>query len=290
MPILIHGAGLTAEEIGALPLAGGTMMGDINASGHDITFVRKITGDPDGNLRLDGSGAYILIDNGGVDLQNNPLIGLPTPTDPTAAANKAYVDYAVASDSPKIGSVIRAEGEPLKLLSVYGGSLDDGDQIIFYCGTSEGEPCEVMRLTSAGAELYPWMRIMGLTAPTDPTDAANKAYVDSHLPQYVKLTTEGDDGKASYILPVGNQTFEVGEQVLIPFRFLRGVWSSEKQYECTIEASLHEGLYRICLYAGSNSSEPLGDALVNAKGGSWLYFYDSPTPDKLLYVEVRRIE
>ena len=129
-----------------------------------------------------------------------------------------------------------------------------------------------------------------IDTPTQDYHAANKAYVDSHLPQYVKLTTEGNDGKASYILPVGNQTLEVEERVLIPFRFLSGVQSSEGQYECTIETFLHEGQYKIYLCVGSSSGEPIGDASVNAKGADLIYFYDSPTPDKLLCLIVRRIE
>lgn len=87
MPILIHGAGLTAEEIGALPLTGGTMTGGLSVP----------------SLTLNGLLATISVsDPNELCMTTNPgdeepvLLGfIKTPTQDYHAANKAYVDGKV---------------------------------------------------------------------------------------------------------------------------------------------------------------------------------------------------
>ena len=87
MPILIHGAGLTAEEIGALPLTGGTLTGGLSVP----------------SLTLNGLLATISVsDPNELCMTTNPgdeepvLLGfIKTPTQDYHAANKAYVDGKV---------------------------------------------------------------------------------------------------------------------------------------------------------------------------------------------------
>lgn len=104
----------TAAFVNALPLSGGTMTGDINFA----TTARSVEGRP-------------------------TVKGLPTPTEPDEAANKKYVDDAVAGADTS-GLMPKSGG-------TFTGNVTMGD------GT----------------------KLNGIVNPTSDSEAANKAYVDS---------------------------------------------------------------------------------------------------------------
>lgn len=116
-----------AAFVNALPLSGGTMTGDINFT----TAARSVEGKP-------------------------TVKGLPTPTEPDEAANKKYVDDAVAGADTS-GLMPKSGG-------TFTGNVTMGN------GT----------------------KINGIVNPTGDSEAANKAYVDSLKPDIAAANTTAE--------------------------------------------------------------------------------------------------
>ena len=107
---------LTASDVEALPISGGTMGGDLDMNHHTLKFR-----DDDGNVKIDINREYLIFldssGNGGTVLQDEspgelePVLGfyggsgdqlvklnnIADPTSDIQAANKRYVDNAIAS-------------------------------------------------------------------------------------------------------------------------------------------------------------------------------------------------
>ena len=112
----------TASMVGALPLSGGTMTGNLNMGGAHISGVGSITGSNEfGELLLYGDTEVILIAENsyfltfswegldfmgcGINLNNNPLQNVRTPSNSTDGVNKAYVDGLVGNINSLLDSI-----------------------------------------------------------------------------------------------------------------------------------------------------------------------------------------
>lgn len=140
-----------------LPLAGGTMKGDIDMGTGIITGVATPIDDSDAvpksyvDETVSSEGAKYLPLAGGtmtgpIEMNGQKVTGVPTPTETDDAANKAYVDAATGG----------IEGELAGYLPLIGGTMTG--------------PIEMTN-----------QKITGLATPTTDTDAVNKAYVDANV-------------------------------------------------------------------------------------------------------------
>jgi hypothetical protein len=158
-----------------LPLLGGTMEGSINMGGNNISNANSITTDG-----LSGNGGNITLQSGinangysissvglssavltnTLNADGNNITNLPTPTEPTAATNKQYVDNQDALKLSLTGGTME-------------GSLDmDGNTI------SAAEITDATLGSSLDANSN---SIINLAEPTSAQDAATKSYVDTQL-------------------------------------------------------------------------------------------------------------
>lgn len=163
-------AQITPEISSKLPLAGGTMSGDINLGGNNLSAVNKLslnTIKPSGN-------------NTDVSLEANLNAGetyfisnLPAPTNGGDAANKTYVDDQDALKVSKAGDTMS-------------GDLNMGSQNITEANAVRTDEVS-NRVGDVGliwdngdANFFNVGQVKGLTsAPTANTDATNKLYVDT---------------------------------------------------------------------------------------------------------------
>lgn len=140
----------TANQVGALPIAGGIMTGSIRKAanstliestsvGRGFTFSKNVNGYPIFGIANLNQG----------DISNSvELYGISTPTYDHSAANKAYVDQAISNISS-------AEGD---FLPLSGGRM-------------------------SGPIVMTGYRITRVGTPSHPEDAATKQYVDSKIPR-----------------------------------------------------------------------------------------------------------
>ena len=168
-------AQITPEINSKLPLAGGTMSGDINLDGNDINNVEAIRAHgviTNGLEAKDGTTILVYSD---VDFMESTVLGVGTPTNGTDAANKLYVDGQVATALPLAGgtmsgtiymdnagsveNAINLSGQTLLVNEIQG--LNDAEIIVDAIFNMSGRS------------------ITDLAAPTNEGDAANKSYVDT---------------------------------------------------------------------------------------------------------------
>ena len=158
---------------GALPLTGGTMTGDITfafGSGKGIAFE-----DIDATIKGDGSNVAIMHGNSYANLS------AAAPTLNHHVATKAYVDAHSGGGGdgylPLTGGTITGDLEVQGELSIGDLSGDDGFYLQLDGFNAQDNVQEAVLFGAIGDEN---VRIGGIATPKNGTDAANKAYVDSH--------------------------------------------------------------------------------------------------------------
>lgn len=141
-----------------LPLTGGTLTGQLHMSGTRITNVGTPTTDTDAATKsyVDTnisslSNKYLSLDGGGsimgnLDLNGYIITGVGTPRDGSDAVNKIYVDNQINSVNSKFSNYLPLSG-----------------------GTMTGQ----INMNS--------QKLTGLSTPSNASDAATKAYVDSQF-------------------------------------------------------------------------------------------------------------
>lgn len=222
----------TKEELeGYLPLAGGTMTGDINMGGHNIEDVNwSGLGDydtgvgtqhsPDNYLVrvkgvkiMDASNKLVGFPNG-ISVQGKTVQGVATPTSDTDAANKKYVDDAVKGVG---GDYLPLTGGAMKGniggLGYIGSSVNNGtgsglrlQQAQMQIYVNSGERIRIGSKVCMYADVSMEQHSLGgLPEPTDAQDAATKAYVDSKAGVIDKPTS----GSIVVDTPTGRVTVNV---------------------------------------------------------------------------------
>ena len=183
----------TAEQVGALPVSGGTMTGALNMGEQQLLGVTNIiNGDtPTANTGIALSNGAISFDVGSarvlslygsaINAVNHRIQNLSNPQDNTDAANKQYVDTAVSGVQANIDTV--------------SGTVDDildGTESLPYLSETTGDS-RYLQLTGGtltGALSVGNNKITMGGTPTETTDVTNKGYVDG----VVKVVSDEVDG------------------------------------------------------------------------------------------------
>ena len=161
-------AQITPEISNKLPLAGGTMSGEINMGGSNIANVSNIAG-KNGDRLILSTGATI--EGGNLDANSNKITNVPAPTNGGDAANKTYVDDQDALKLSLTGGTMS-------------GAIDMGGENIFgvfNIYTSQITGADGSPLTLGSNIDADGNAITNLPAPTNGGDAANKTYVDGEV-------------------------------------------------------------------------------------------------------------
>lgn len=184
-----------------LPLAGGTMTGDINMGGHSITNLDDPSNAGDAVNKAYADAILALLGNylplaggtmtGDILMDGHIIDGLPLPTGDDEAASKIYVDNAVGGAAGGVTGNMQWNnggafaGDPNFNTDGAGnveitGSLAvdnlliDGNRISATTGVVELEDAQLFNALDANSQ-----KIENLAICTVGTDAANKNYVDA---------------------------------------------------------------------------------------------------------------
>ena len=198
---------------GYLPLSGGTMTGTINMGNHSITNVNNPTNTNDvanksyvdtsisslsnslKSLYLPLSGGTL---SGTLNLSNNRIMGVGTPTSNNDAVNKSYVDNYITG----AGSTIAKNNltESRVVVSDTSGKINVSSVTTTELGYLSGVTSSIQTQlnnkansshthsylplsggTMSGAINLGTNKLTNLATPTSSTDATNKQYVDSQV-------------------------------------------------------------------------------------------------------------
>ena len=181
----------TAEQVGALPISGGTMTGALNMGTQNLLGVGAIVnGDtPTANTAVTLSNGAISFDVGSsrvlslygsaINAVNHRIQNVSNPQDNTDAANKQYVDTSVSGVQTNIDTV--------------SGTVDDiidGTESLPYLPDNGG--------TLTGALNMGNNKITMGATPTETIDVTNKGYVDG----VVKVVSDEVDGIIAGTTPI----------------------------------------------------------------------------------------
>lgn len=157
------------SAVAAVEVTGGN---GITASGMTVSVKAK----PSGGIVVDGDG--VSVDTSALDVPTteNPTftgnVTVPEPTEGTDAANKDYVDQAIANVTVTEGNGIAVDGNIVSVKAkASGGITVDAD----------GVSVNSTELPFAPTENPTFTGKVTVPAPTDNTDAATKEYVDSKV-------------------------------------------------------------------------------------------------------------
>ena len=189
----------TAEQVGALPISGGTMTGNIDLGDNNldnVSYVKAAGTYENAGIQFSSNGTIInfvtgyskalelsansvnvvnhTIDNvAGISMSNNGTItGLGTPTNEEDAANKQYVDNTVSAVAETVNDIL------------------DGTETIPYLPDNGGTLTGVLNMGNNKIT-------MGAT-PTETIDVTNKGYVDG----VVKVVSDEVDGIIAGTTPI----------------------------------------------------------------------------------------
>jgi hypothetical protein len=169
-------AQITPEISNKLPLAGGTMSGNIDMGGNNIenagvvqgTRIRfteaeitELSSYPAANITLNNS----------IDADNaQTIINLPAPTNDGDATNKQYVDNNTSNKLPLAGGTMSGN------INMDGGTIENSGAV-YTNNLASSLNTEIQLLNDLHS--FNGSKITNLPAPTDDGDAANKLYVDN---------------------------------------------------------------------------------------------------------------
>lgn len=206
----------TAEQVGAVSLAGGTMTGNLILNGDPTNNLQAATkqyvdvlGDTVNDI-LDGTEALpYLHDNGGtltgaLNMGNNKITMGATPTETTDVTNKGYVDGVVQVVSDEVDGII-AGTTPISVpiatdtkvggVKIGAGLSVDGEGTLStsqtYLSTQGG--------TMTGAIAMGSQKITGLADATDPGDALNKKVGDATYALKTAIPTNATTATAGIV-------------------------------------------------------------------------------------------
>lgn len=198
----------TAEQVGALPLSGGTMSGNINMALKNLEFVKYIYfGNSYGEALEFASMANATLPSiHPVALTSNPTTGLCTlkgihdPSYNYDAANKKYVDDTAKAYLPLTGGTMTGEIKK-SIAKGYDGSImlssevDATTKLHFSFGRYNTENYNVyLGIYKEGVNpTYPAI-VSGIDTPTKNNDAANKQYVDTQISSHNHSATNITSG------------------------------------------------------------------------------------------------
>ena len=214
----------TAEQVGALPISGGTMTGNIDLGDNNldnVSYVKAAGTYENAGIQFSSNGTIInfvtgystalelsantvnvvnhTIDNvAGIEMSNSGTItGLGAPVNDEDATNKQYVDTAVSGVQTNIDTV--------------SGTVDDildGTEALPYLSETTGDS-RYLQLTGGtltGALSVGNNKITMGATPTATTDVTNKGYVDG----VVKVVSDEVDGiiagTTSISIPIATDT------------------------------------------------------------------------------------
>jgi len=146
-----------------LPLSGGTISGNLTVTGSTTLNTLQVNGGANFSAGITSTGGVY---SGQVNMSGNKIVNVATPTVAGDAANKAYVDTAVAGSVPDLSTKYDKVGGPISgNVSIAGtltqtGTLFANSSIILSGGSSQ---------------------VTLPNAPTAAAHAANKAYVDAAI-------------------------------------------------------------------------------------------------------------
>lgn len=206
----------TAEQVGAVSLAGGTMTGNLILNGDPTNNLQAATkqyvdvlGDTVNDI-LDGTETLpYLHDNGGtltgaLNMGNNKITMGATPTETTDVTNKGYVDGVVKVVSDEVDGII-AGTTPISVpiateakvggVKIGAGLSIDGEGTLStaqtYLSTQGG--------TMTGAIAMGSQKITGLADATDPGDALNKKVGDATYALKTAIPTNATTATAGIV-------------------------------------------------------------------------------------------
>lgn len=235
----------TAEQVGALPLSGGTMNGHIKMNSNSIAGVSSIS--------LNTGGALAFISNTGIlglfkgdlnadySIRTALLQGLSTPKFDHDAANKKYVDDKAAGYLPLAGGTMAGNlnMNNKNLLNPL-IKLNSSKHVIRFRSPAVSSPTIDNGDTEADKDTTTdLVRLIGIKDPEFNHDASNKLYVDTQISTRAPTshnhsatnitsgtlpTSRGGTGGTSSPSAIGNLVSNLSEETtvatndLFPFR------------------------------------------------------------------------
>ena len=192
------------------------------------------------------------------------ITGLETPTQPTDAANKQYVDDAVAGATPS-GDYLPLAGGNMKPNAQIQLSASSHRTIIggdIFTKSSETDQ-KTMSLTASSISFnnagntttLQQGKLSGLTSPTNDNDAANKQYVDAAV--------AGGGGGVTFLGEGGTNTahffaFDLGSAVMLVGRFLSASFEPNAEFTVGIDLGVQpysfDAMIPMTFYSTSNQS------------------------------------
>lgn len=188
-------AQVTPEINNKLPLAGGTMSGNINMGGsNSILDFSNLLGNNLSVNSIEGYDTQIVDINADLDFQNSKLpINLPAPTNGGDAANKTYVDDNTSNKLPLAGGTMSGDidmGGHYIINATLSGNLNaNGNKItnLYLDPTSDGDATSKYYVDGAASTAQANAEATAsadATAKADDAQAAAEAYADSLAPNY----------------------------------------------------------------------------------------------------------
>ena len=160
-----------------------------------------------------------IISDGIVTIENGNLTGLLPPINNSDATNKEYVDSVIGSAAQGINRSIQFNNN-----NAFGGSpnlLWTTENILFVTGSiiSGSLSTTTMSTVYLSASQINTSQVTGLNLPTNATDAASKAYVDSIVPTTGNTTPQGPNNSIQFnnngsFLGVSNLTWTTSNSTL----------------------------------------------------------------------------
>lgn len=165
-----------------LPLSGGILTGDVNFNNHNIWNLRNITGHSDNNLNISSANTVVLNQGEGlISAANKKIENVATPVSNTDAANKQYVDNAVAGVNPEGAYLPLSGGTMSGNINLNGNQLQNVSNIIGIPGRTLSLYSDTnVNLASGNSSLTANnKRLQDVGEPIANNDATTKNYVDN---------------------------------------------------------------------------------------------------------------
>lgn len=180
----------TAEQVGALPLSGGTMSGSVNFNKSACENLSAIGFNQNGNtIWLGKFNSKVAIVAGESDTTKVPIFlkGLAEPVTDNDAANKKYVDDKAAAYLPLAGGTMTGELKMKAAIDLASFSIKNASRVKFnglggiLFSKEDGFPGIFSNPGNTTDYADNAQRVSGVADPLTSHDAANKLYVDTQI-------------------------------------------------------------------------------------------------------------